>query len=246
LNRGIGEEITKKRLRCHNGKVLEKFDVGTTPMKFICSRLRAVLLSFVVVVLIFLVIILPLGLVSPLMMLAILIITSIVMAITILVVVGMLFAMMYPLSDKILKDNWTKVTGNGITIQHKLWITTGAVRNFIPFENISRIEPIDDNYMEERRKRTKIWYRIMVLHPEPPVGGLYNYYSDPKGLVVIRLREPMPVHNLGYFGKFSLWPMPVEKVVSEVVVDIEPNHHEKFFRMVKDGMYRSQKEDMDK
>jgi hypothetical protein len=55
----------------------------------------------------------------------------------------------------------------------------------------------------------------------------------------------MTVHNLGYFGKFSLWPLPVEKVVSEIIVDVEPNQHKKFFRMVKDGMYRSQNEDMD-
>lgn len=245
MNRGIGEEITKRRSGNPNDKVLGRFEVGTTPMKFICSRMRAVLLSFVVVVLIFLVIILPLGLVSPLMMLAIMVITSIVMAITILVVVGMLFAMMYPLSDKVLKDNWTKVTGNGIIIQHKLWITTGAVRNFIPFKNISRIDPIEANYMEERRKRTKLWYRIMVLHPEPPPGGLYHYYSDPKGLIVIHLREPLMVHNLGYFGKFSLWPIPVEKVVSEVIVDIEPNQHKKFFGMIKDRMYKPQREDID-
>jgi hypothetical protein len=237
LDRGIGEEIKNSNAGNRFGKVLGRFEIGTTPMNFICSRMRTIFLSFAVLTLVFLAIILLFGLKSPLMMLVLLVITSIMMAITILVVVGLLFAMMYPMADRVLRDNWTKVTSKGILIQHKLWITTGTMRNFIPFKNISRIEPIDNGYMEDRKKRTKLWYRVMVLHPEPPPGGLYHYYSDPKGLVVLHLKEPMVVHNLGYFGKFSLWPMPHDKMVKEVILDIDPDRHEDLFGRVREKIF---------
>jgi hypothetical protein len=245
LERGIGEEIKTGKVKERFGKVLRRFDIGTTPMDFICSRMRIVMLSFAVAIVFFLLIVLPVGLMAPLMMLAVLVITSIAIVITFIIVIGLMFAMMYPLADKVLQENWTKVTREGILVQHKLWITTGTMRNFVPFRNISRVDPIDDNYMEDRRRRTKLWYRIMVLYPEPPPGGLYHYYSDPKGLLVIYLKEPMKIHNLGYFGQFSLWPMPVDKVVTEVILDIDPKHHKKFIATVGHGIWECQGEEID-
>jgi len=228
----IGGEVRPGKNGCF-GREIARFPPGTTTFDVVFHRIKLMGFGLVIAMIVVGAMLAPMMAVEPAYGVVLLLL---IFPITVLLVALIVFAsasILIPLVEKILKENITVLTSEGIHTHQLLWFNTGRAHNFIPYRLIGDVEGADECYLDERRRETPLWYRLMMLTNEPPPGGLYNHFASSRGLIIVYLKRPLKVERTGLNGKFRLWPVTEERWVEEVILDIEPKKHWEFMGRVK-------------
>jgi hypothetical protein len=232
MGRVIGGEVRPGKNGGY-GREIARYKTGTTTIDVILYRIKIILVALVLSLVLIAMILAPTMAVEPsygfVLLLIIFPVTILLVALTVFITAAILI----PMVEKLLKENVTVLTGEGIHTHQLLWFNTGRAHNFIPYRLIGHVEPADEDYLDERRCETRIWYKILMLTNEPPPGGLYNHFASSRGLIIIYLKRPLKVERTGLHGKFRLWPVTEERWVEQVILDIDPKKHGEFMERVK-------------
>jgi hypothetical protein len=232
MGKVIGGEVRPGKNGCF-GREIARYPSGTTTFDVVFHRIKLMGYGLVIAMIIVGGMLAPMMAVEPyygvVLLLLIFPITVLLVALTVFVSASILI----PLVEKILKENITVLTSEGIHTHQLLWFNTGRAHNFIPYRLVGETEPADDSYLTERRCETPLWYKLLMLTSEPPPGGLYNHFASPRGLIIVHLNRPLMVERTGLNGKFRLWPVTEERWVEEVILDIDPKKHREFMDRVK-------------
>lgn len=116
-----------------------------------------------------------------------------------------------------------------IKIHHQSMVNHPIVLNFIKISDIERIERAGKKYLKERKRATP-WYNWFMFIPTPPPGGMYSYYGDPEGLLILHMKEPVAITNYSFLmGKKrkkgfmeSLFPDVMKRYyVKEIIINAD-------------------------
>jgi hypothetical protein len=232
MARVIGGEVKPGKNGCF-GREIARFRPGTTTFDVVFHRIKLMGYGLVIAMVFVGVLLAPMMAVEPTYGVVLLLL---IFPITVLIVAMAVFisaSILIPLVEKLLKDNITVLTSEGIHTHQLLWFNTGRAHNFIPYRLVRTVEPADDDYRDERRHDTALWYKMLMLTSEPPPGGLYNHFASSRGFLIIHLKRPLKVERTGLNGKFRLWPVTEERWVEDVILDIDPKKHSEFMERVK-------------
>ncbi|MGA1847938.1 MAG: hypothetical protein ACMUHB_01235 [Thermoplasmatota archaeon] len=232
MARVIGGEVRPGKRGCF-GREIARYRTGTTTFDVVFYRIKIMVVALAFSMVLITLILAPTVALEPAYGFVLLLL---IFPITVLLVAATVFitaAILIPMIEKILRENCTVLTGEGIHTHQLLWFNTGRAHNFIPYRLIRDLVPADDTYIHERGRETPLWYRILMLTSEPPPGGLYNHFASSRGLIIVYLKRPLKVERTGLNGKFRIWPVTEERWVEEVILDIDPKKHGEFMERVK-------------
>ncbi len=232
MARVIGGEVRPGKRGCF-GREIASFRTGTTTFDVVFYRIKIMVVALVISMVLIALFLAPTMVVEPAYGFVLLLLILPFTVLLVAVVVFIIAAILIPLVEKILKENITVLTGEGIHTHQLLWFNTGRAHNFIPYRLIRDLAPADDTYIHERKGDTPLWYKLLMLTSEPPPGGLYNHFASSRGLIIIYLKRPLKVERTGLNGKFRIWPVIEERWVEEVILDIDPKNHREFIERVK-------------
>ncbi len=142
---------------------------------------------------------------------------------------GLILILLFYAKSAIYKKfpNHVEISGSNMIVSNTWSGMYPTIQNHISLHNIKRIERPNDDYFRERWEKTNWLFKANMFTHRPPHGGLYVPYTSKKNLLILHLREPVPISNTNFLPSRRPPMMKIsEEFVREVIVDIDRKYQD--------------------
>lgn len=133
-----------------------------------------------------------------------------------------------------IRNDRVEVTKGSVRVIHHYMMNMLVIYNSIDITAIKGVRVAGKDYLDERKRRTKLLDRL-VTNPRSPPGGLHFQFHDPKALLIIEMVRPVPIVNRSTLIEKRLrWGPSLKRVyVREVIVEVDREYHDRFISLMK-------------